>query len=121
MKKAIYAIRDRKLPEQIRKRIPEQWSGNSFIPPGWRGLVCLLDKELAEVYPEYELHQVKSKYGTLRYYINFTDTDERNDQVYDIINKYEDLSAHICEICGQEGKKRGDQRWIVTRCENHKE
>jgi hypothetical protein len=121
MKKAIYEIRDRKLPEEIRKRIPEQYSGNSFIPPGWKNLVRMLDAELAEICPDYELHQAKSKFGTLRYYINFRDDDPMYNEMHDIIDKYEQLSAHTCEVCGQPAQKGANQWLVFTRCETHKE
>ena len=120
MKKAIYAIRDRKLPEQIRNRIPEEWSGNSFIPPGWQGLVCLLDDELAKIAPDYVLHQVKSKFGTLRYYIDKQSVEDL-EAVNDVIRKYENIADNACEVCGQPGT-RGTNKWAVTtRCEDHKE
>lgn len=121
MQKAIYKIRDRKLPKQIRDRIREENSGNSFIPPGWRGLVRLLDEEIAEIMPDYELAQVKSKFGSLRYYINFDDIDDRYNSIYDIIDKYERISEHVCEVCGQRGKVRGNRQWVTTRCNEHKE
>ena len=123
MKKAIYAIRDRKLPKQISDRQPDRWKGNSFIPPGWQNLVCMLDDELAEIDPDYILHQVKSKYGTLCYYTDaesFSPGDNL-DKAHAVIKKYADIANLACEVCGQEGKKYGDQRWITTRCKNHKE
>ena len=116
MKKAIYAVRDRKLPKEIAKRIPSSHSGQSFIPPGWRNLVRLLDREIAEIHPDYALTQVKSKYGSLRYYVPLG-----NEEVQNIINKYSALSENTCEVCGQPAKKYSDTRWIITRCESHKE
>ena len=123
IKKAIHQIRDRSLPKEIQERIPEKWSGNSFIPPGWRNLVRMLNKELAEVAPNYELHQVKSKFGTLRYYIDldFVEGDETQDKVYEIIDKYEQLSAHTCEVCGQNAKTGANTFLVYTRCDKHKE
>ena len=123
MKKAIYAIRDRKIPKPLRDRIPEQYSGNSFIPPGWKGLALMLDKELAEVYADYELHQIKSKFGMLRYYIAVpNDVDEvHGDAIYDIISKYEQLSKHTCEVCGQPAQRGANELLVFTRCDIHKE
>lgn len=123
IKKAIHQIRDRNIPKEIDDRIPDGWKGNSFIPPGWRNLVRMLNKELLEVAPNYELHQVKSKFGTLRYYIDldFVEGDETQDKVYEIIDKYEQLSAHTCEVCGQNAQTDGNTFTRCTRCDKHKE
>lgn len=123
MKKAIYAIRDRKIPKPLRDRIPEKYSGNSFIPPGWKNLVVMLDKELAEVNPNYELHQVKSKFGSLRYYTAMTQEADEDfgETFYDIISKYEQLSKHTCEVCGQPAQRGANELLVFTRCNTHKE
>ena len=62
--------------EDIRKilsRIPPRWGRWISCDKGWYPLVIELDQKLAEIYPDYELHQVKEKFGTLRYYIGFPD------------------------------------------------
>jgi len=122
MKKAIYQIRDRELPEQIAKRIPEEWSGGSFIPPGWRNIVCMLDDELAEIDPNYEIHQVKEKFGTLRFYFDHVNMeDEKREKFDEVIRKYEAIADNACEVCGQPGERGATQQLIFTRCKHHKE
>lgn len=62
--------------EDLRKilsRIPENWGRWISCASGWYPLVIELDRKLAEIFPDYELHQVKEKFGTLRYYIGFPD------------------------------------------------
>lgn len=54
--------------------------------------------------------QIKEKFGSLRFYINYdikklnkqlnNDVKEWQDIIYDVISKACDKSAHICEICG---------------------
>lgn len=52
----------------ILRRIPDGWGRWISCDKGWYPLIVALDKELAEICPDYELHQVKEKFGTLRYY-----------------------------------------------------
>lgn len=60
---------------RILERIPERWGRWISCSSGWYPLIIELDQKLAEIYPEYELHQVKEKYGTLRYYIGLPQLD----------------------------------------------
>lgn len=52
----------------ILRRIPDGWGRWISCDKGWYPLIVALDKELAAICPDYELHQVKEKFGTLRYY-----------------------------------------------------
>jgi hypothetical protein len=56
---------------KILKRIPPRWGRWISCDRGWYPLIIELDQKLAEIFPDYELHQVKEKFGTLRYYIGF--------------------------------------------------
>lgn len=170
---------------RILARIPENWGRWISCASGWYPLVIELDQKLAEIAPDYTLHQVKEKFGTLRYYIGFPDlqpqccidldaeqpiegpinprflkkdeerTDEdqytldrwfyevrlphfdspehiqQNDdlepererryklsnQMHEIINDYENLSALTCELCGAEADLRARHYRYRTLCE----
>lgn len=54
---------------RILNRIPAGWGRWISCGPGWYARLVELDKEIATILPEYEVHQVKEKFGTLRYYI----------------------------------------------------
>jgi hypothetical protein len=56
---------------KILERIPLRWGRWIRCDIGWYPLVIELDQKLAKIFPGYELHQVKEKFGTLRYYIGF--------------------------------------------------
>ena len=56
---------------KIISRIPPHWGRWVQCGKGWYPLICELDEKLAAIFPDYELHQVKEKFGTLRYYIGF--------------------------------------------------
>ena len=58
-----------------------------------------------------EAVQVKEKYGTLRFYINGGD-----DYVDGLVSMAENMSAFICEQCGDAGSIRG-KGWYTTRCD----
>lgn len=123
----------------------QKWTSGGQIPeyldnvgPGWRPLLTDLHKELLEARPDYQVVQVKEKWGTLRVYITgtpiqadiigggrvlnvkikdtATDTDWRTVQT--IVNKYEKKSAEICEECGQPGVLRTDLGWVRTLCDH---
>lgn len=56
--------------------------------------------------------QVKEKYGTLRIYLNSS-----TDDVYEIVDKYEDLSYNTCINCGKPAEYIS-QGWISPYCED---
>ena len=82
---------------------------------GWYGLIKNLIVELLEVGWDKEVHQVKEKYGTLRFY-----TGGATDKMYEIIREYERASAVTCEVCGEVGQIRPGG-WVATLCDTHYE
>lgn len=58
-----------------------------------------------------EIHQVKEKFGTLRFYCNFV-TDELRKIIYDA--EYE--SSKTCELCGSKDNVGHTIGWITTCC-----
>lgn len=57
--------------ERIKNRIPPGWGRWISCGPGWYALLVKLDEDLSALVPDYEVHQVKEKYGTLRFYVGF--------------------------------------------------
>ena len=72
-------------------------------------------KSLLKDKREYEIMvlQVKEKFGTMRFYIN-----NGTEEMYELINKAEEKSGEICEVCGQPGKIR-KKTWIYCSCDQH--
>ena len=60
----------------------------------------------------YRILQIKEKYGTLRWY-DANSTKE----IFEIINKYENLSYHTCINCGKPATKISTG-WICPYCDN---
>jgi hypothetical protein len=54
--------------ESMLRRIPDNWGRWIGCGKGWYPLIVQLDEKLRELFPAYEIHQVKEKYGTLRFY-----------------------------------------------------
>jgi hypothetical protein len=62
---------------------------------------------------QFEILQVKEKFGGLRIYVNNAD-----DAICQRIETTKQKSFSTCELCGQPGKLREGQ-WIKTLCDEH--
>lgn len=60
-----------------------------------------------------EVHQIKEKFGGLRFYYEGGD-----EQVYGMVRMAESWAAHTCETCGERGQLRHGG-WIRTLCDKH--
>ncbi len=89
---------------------------------GWYDILRTLS---AQIYPllkkehedEYQpkCSQVKEKYGSLRYYMNFC-----TDEMQDLIDAAEAASEKTCEVCGEPGTIDYKQKWLSCRCDKHR-
>lgn len=86
---------------------------------GWRNAFGIqMCKELKKALKKqhllykYRITQIKEKWGYLRWYDNYATCE-----IYKIISKYEQISAHTCIVCGKPAKyiSRG---WISPYCED---
>lgn len=87
------------LYDLFKERWPDLFSdvrSGFYLPKGWATLVYLLclDLEKIGLNEESRVQQVKSKFGTLMFYTNFT-----TGLYADIIHFYESLSGHVCPHC----------------------
>jgi hypothetical protein len=94
-----------------------RYPGMVSPPTGWTQLIIQLDEALAEIVPDYQILQVKEKFGGLRYYVGPIEHDNF-EQVHNLIRDAERESYLICEVCGAPGKER-DTAWIRTLCDEH--
>jgi hypothetical protein len=100
-------------PELKRNLMEFGWECNS----GWYPLIreCMeeLKKEAEKENLDTELLQVKEKFGTLRVYLS-----SESDDMFGIIQYYETLSSHLCELCGEfyTAKMRVRHGWYKTLC-----
>jgi hypothetical protein len=86
----------------------------SFPEQGWDKIIIDCHNSIITIDPDYVIHQIKEKFGTLRYYIASSHVD-RN-KIDEIIRQAEQLSAVTCERCGEPGKLDREERWVMTLC-----
>jgi len=74
------------------------------IGPGWWRLILDCHGELTRVCPDYEINQIKQKFGGLKFYATTPDhCEDRLEAVQEIIDRYERRSRFICEDTGHPG------------------
>jgi hypothetical protein len=89
---------------------------------GWFDILWRLCEDLEPLVTEmeraggrqFEVLQVKEKFGGLRFYVNC----RRNEAIRQRIGIAADESFHTCEVCGEPGELR-EERWIKTLCDEH--
>jgi hypothetical protein len=89
---------------------------------GWFDIVWRLCEDLEPLVAtfeqqsglQFEVLQVKEKFGGLRFYVNC----RRNDAIDQRIGIAAEESFHTCELCGQPGELL-EGGWIKTRCDEH--
>jgi hypothetical protein len=101
------------------KRVKDKaWYG-CIAPDGWKDIVLKADEMFAHIDPNYQIFQIKEKFGTLRYY--FGSTHEYDSIEYSIMRAIEvwaeRRSESTCESCGKYGELRTERYWIVTLCD----
>lgn len=88
---------------EILARIPPRWGRHINVDSGWYPLITEVDRQLRILDPDYIVHQVKQKFGTLRYYC-WPSGDEPSPSTLDafesITEEAERVSAVTCERCG---------------------
>ena len=99
----------------IRARFLPGWYGSLDVGPGWYRLIVDLDRELAAIDPDYQLAQVKEKFGGLRYYVEF-ESDRPRPGFDDLIRAAERRSERTCEQCGGGGGLTRRGSWVRTLC-----
>ena len=72
---------------------------------GWKDIILSTHEKLLFLDPNYEISQIKEKFGGLRYY--FTTTAEYPSPLFeimqDIVRLAEYKSSYTCELCGAAG------------------
>lgn len=98
--------------------------GNFGVPRGWQALVYDLCAMLRHVCQyagaRVHVHQVKSKFGGLRFYYDAeTGDDIVRDIVSSLVQNAEAHSDYTCEVCGAPARKTNAQGWVSTLCKEH--
>lgn len=104
--------------ERILRRIPDGWGRWISHDAGWYPIVVACDERLAKIDPNYIVHQVKEKFGALRYYC--TPSGEPSSELWEtfenITSEAEHASASTCERCGEPGVLHRGNHLVKTLC-----
>lgn len=86
---------DSYLIEKWKGRIPKGWYGFDGIPKIWGLIIDKFLEELEKECPNFEIHQIKLKYGSLRFYVQSNIQDKNKiKQIEKQIDKLENLLQH---------------------------
>jgi hypothetical protein len=95
---------------------------------GWYKIIVGLDKDLSFLCPDYQIHQIKEKFGSLRFYwasplegewydkTSDEDKETIRDIMHSVTHYAEFLSGRVCEVCGNYGKTMVKNYWAQTLC-----
>ena len=103
--------------QAILDRIPDKWGKYISCSKGWYPILVELDKNLAILNPDYEIHQVKEKFGGLRYYTDFSYSKDKG--AIELISEAERQTFVTCEACGSTEEARvvsNSRRYLRTLC-----
>lgn len=111
-------------------RIPDDWGKEIRFEEGWDEIVEDLDYYLSRLFPEYEIHQMKEKFGKLRFYWHPGEsiagvTDHTIRVNYEegvakanvLVQAAEIKSGMTCETCGRPGHPVSVRGWYKTACD----
>ena len=92
------------IEQRIKSKITTTLKGID-VDLGWFPLIDQLDKDLTAIDPNYEIHQVKEKFGGLRYYAQASSglTDKLYQKFRATITEAENRSFKTCEVSGNPG------------------
>jgi hypothetical protein len=108
---------DLEILRPVLARFAAGWGASVDCEEGWWPIIAELDRQIAAIAPGYEEHQIKEKFGGLRFYYGAGAT--ANDaRIGVLIAQAERVAARTCEVCGAPGRARGNG-WIRTVCEKH--
>lgn len=107
-----------KNPNTIDGPVPPLTIYGFTIGDGWYNIVKSLSETLSRRSVECEVHQVKEKFGGLRFYHGGLKSDEERESYMAMgaINHAEEISFYICEECGASGEHR-DNGYMRTLCD----
>ena len=108
---------DAPIPETAKSALSHEIRGCLLaVPNAWLELVHDIDRMMSLADPDYQLFQVKDKFGQLRYYWG-TEKAYARDMLDRIASMGERAATTICAMCGHWASAK-DGFWNV--CEAHK-
>jgi hypothetical protein len=101
----------------VADQIP-QWLDS--VGPGWTPLLLTLDDQLKAIQPNYQVVQMKEKFGGLRIYLAGSPAGVF-EEVNRLICTAEGVAERTCEFCGRPGIPQAppgrSTGWVKTACD----
>jgi hypothetical protein len=104
--------------EILKERFVEGYSTYVDVDLGWHPILEDLHNELIKITPDYQIYQIKEKFGGLRFYAT-PNMEDAPEDYYKLIEEAETLSYKICEECGEPGSIQEYKGWYSTTCGKH--
>ena len=91
--------------ESLKNKFVQDWLKRIDVDEGWYQIIIDCDKYLSQIDPDYQIYQIKEKFGKLRYYYQSSQPFEEETylKMTSIVSKYEALSSCTCEATGLPG------------------
>lgn len=88
--------RHEEMKEKWESHTPEQWYGYALggCPTTWANIIDDFLTQLKEFDPNFEIHQIKQKFGGIRIYLSFSDEINKNYGVISHINQQTAILEH---------------------------
>ena len=100
--------------EKLKDKILPEYYKSIDVDEGWYQLIVDCDKELTAIDPNYQILQIKQKFGGLRYYFHPSQSDTLK-EMQKVIAKYEAIAKITCEATGNPGVlMRSKSGWYKT-------
>ena len=101
----------------VLKRFAPGWGADVDCAQGWWPIIADLDRQITAIAPDYSVHQIKEKFGELRFYYGLDEVGS-DPRIDDLIDRAEQIAARTCEMCGAPRRARGGG-WVKTLCDEH--
>lgn len=97
-------------------------TGIQNVGPGWHPLVKQLEADLDALSVDWELLQIKEKFGGLRFYIAIGHRvhDDVQHEMQELVSEAEARSFDHCEACGEPPVEQEGGGWLKTLCAEHR-
>lgn len=106
--------------QRIIDRFAPNWPPIIEVSSGWFPLLVELDQILASLAPDYNVQQIKSKFGSLSFHASPSeDPYDYNEEFHEAIRAAEWRSIKTCEECGAPAKQYVIRMWVMTLCDQH--
>lgn len=119
--------KNKEIEQRLLNRIPKEWGKWVSCSEGWYWILDALDNKLSYLDPDYQINQVKEKFGTLRFYFTSNKGGMINEIMQDCVTRAEYQSSRTCEYCGKSALRPKpqfdttvelrDTGWAKTLCD----